>query len=945
MKGKLLIFAFLTTVLLGQLIPYYGKNKVIYNAFKWKIYETDHFRIHFYHKDRKALAMVSQIVEEAYQKLSVLTGVKIDKKIPIIYYRNHMEFEQTNLYPGIVPEEVMGFSEPFQKRVVVPIDFPYWELKRLLTHELTHVFEYYMLYKDVKPSMLARVRVPLWMMEGFAEYCTGEWEPFSETIVRDAVLHDMVPALSRYGELYSTNPRDPYDFGHAIFDFIESKYGLTGVRKLWWEVKKNRFIRFTNPLKEAFNLEREQFNNIFKQYLRKKYKRFLIRENPEEYSIPVSPRFPFSYVFSYQLSPSGEVAAILTVNYSQADYDIVLISMRDGKKIKNLTSGITTRYEYIRTNFDPARGRSIAWDKFGERIAFFSRKGKYFRLFVINSFSGKIIKSYPLKEIYNPSSPTFSSDGKEIRFIGFSKGLGHVFSLNLSTGKIKRLSKDNLYKTEVSFSPSGEKMAFVADVRGKKHIFIAEGKDFSSLKRITLKGKNNINPFFMDENTLFFSSDRDGSFDVYSIDLKTGKVKRYTRVQTGCFHPQVKEGFVYFTCFLKRNFRIFKRALKDGKEIGAEKPVKKIEEEEAPKLDLTYKIQEDKIKPIKGIGKLYPYITFPIDVAITTDGQFYGSTAIAFSDIFADHILFFQAASHYSFQSYFLGYINQKRRLQWMVSAFSLTLYYYLPYAYFNPNFAYMPYSFAVTKRTLRSVAVDGYYPLDRFHRLEGQVGIFSISEAMLNFSYRPTFFPKGTFAQFTLSLTRETTRFKFFGPVAGDTFRLSFSKAFPITENLENYTFYIDARKYINLGRDFVVATRGYYYRSDGKVPFYDFIGGDNQIRSIPFRSLVGTETFFFNVEFRFPITYLTLTPLGDIGPIRGVLFFDVGGAKMKGFPFKFAEGSFPDLRLVDGVASYGWGIELFIYSFPIHIDFVKRTDFKQTLDSFVKFWIGFDF
>ena len=98
MRGKVIIFTLLTAVLLGQLIPYYGKNKVIYNAFKWKIYETDHFRIHFYHKDRKALAMVSQIVEEAYQKLSVLTGIKIDRKITeirsrLMFIRSLMEMK------------------------------------------------------------------------------------------------------------------------------------------------------------------------------------------------------------------------------------------------------------------------------------------------------------------------------------------------------------------------------------------------------------------------------------------------------------------------------------------------------------------------------------------------------------------------------------------------------------------------------------------------------------------------------------------------------------------------------------------------------------------------------------------------------------------------------------------------------------------------------------
>ena len=29
-------------------IPYYGKNKIRYNNFKWHIYTTDHFEVYYY---------------------------------------------------------------------------------------------------------------------------------------------------------------------------------------------------------------------------------------------------------------------------------------------------------------------------------------------------------------------------------------------------------------------------------------------------------------------------------------------------------------------------------------------------------------------------------------------------------------------------------------------------------------------------------------------------------------------------------------------------------------------------------------------------------------------------------------------------------------------------------------------------------------------------------
>lgn len=930
------IFAFLLPFLLfSQLIPYYGKSKVIYNKFRWKEYKTQHFRILFYDKGR--LPEIAQYAEESYEKLRRLTGVDIKEKIPIIFYRNHFEFEQTNLYGGIVPEEVLGFSEPFKRRVVVPADLPPFSLKRLINHELTHIFEFYILYEGLSPSAIFRIQVPLWMMEGFAEFATGDWEPFPLVTVVDAVANDTVPRLSRYGDLVGGQGRIPYDFGHAMFDFIEHKYGLTGVRKLWWEVKKNRIIRYTNPLKRTFHIEREVFNSEFKHFLRVKYSDFLRRDMPDDYGVPISPRFPFVYIFSYQISPSGEVAAILTVNYSQADYDIILISMRDGKKIKNITPGITTKYQKIRFGFDPAAGKGIAWDKNGEKIAFFGKRTKYYRLFVIDSFKGRFLKEFKLYNIYNSTSPVFTKDGKGLVFVGFQESVSYIFYIDLETGKIRKMSPGKYYIREVALSPDEKHIAFVANIGKEEHIFLADYPEMKNIRQITFKKGVNINPSFMNNHEILFSSNREGGFDLYSIDVNTGEVKRYTRVSTGCFFPQYKNGKIYFTGYFRNNFRLYTMEPK-AKEIYKEKK----REVTGIKRSL-FSIQESKIRLRKGIGKLSPDFTLPISIAYSTDGRVFTSAYLSFSDIFSDHTLYFYAANDYYYQSYDLGYINQKGRLWWRVRGFQYKLYYFFGY-YYPEYYGYVP---SIVLRRITGADAYFYYPLDLYHRLEASVGAVEIKENTGVFLPSGKYnFYSGKFFNVNLNFVRETTRFKGYGPVAGDTLSVYFGKAFPLdSAGLENKTIKIDARKYVNLGRDFLLAFRTYYYGSFGKTPFFDWIGGNNEIRSVGYRSIIGTQTFFFNAEFRFPITYATYTAIGNIGPIRGVIFFDIGGARYGNFPFKFAEGSFPNIRLVDAFASYGYGLELFLFSFPIHIEYVKRTDLSSDLYSVYNFWIGFDF
>src|SRR3954470_3903446 len=51
-------------------VAYYGKNRIRYNDFKWKIYTTDHFEIFFYPDFEPQLERVTSYAESAYQQVS-----------------------------------------------------------------------------------------------------------------------------------------------------------------------------------------------------------------------------------------------------------------------------------------------------------------------------------------------------------------------------------------------------------------------------------------------------------------------------------------------------------------------------------------------------------------------------------------------------------------------------------------------------------------------------------------------------------------------------------------------------------------------------------------------------------------------------------------------------------------------------------------------------------
>ena len=118
----------------------------------------------------------------------------IEEKTPIIFYNKQTDLEQTNLYPGIIPPgSFEGFTEPIGHRLVIYGNRSSEDLGRLIIHELSHSFEFAILYKNRSTGMFNFNRPPLWVMEGFAEFMTDYWDSFSLMTVIDNVLNDRIP--------------------------------------------------------------------------------------------------------------------------------------------------------------------------------------------------------------------------------------------------------------------------------------------------------------------------------------------------------------------------------------------------------------------------------------------------------------------------------------------------------------------------------------------------------------------------------------------------------------------------------------------------------------------------------------------------------------------------------------------------------------------------------
>ena len=89
-----------------------------------------------------------------------------------------------------------------------------------------------------------------------------------------------------------------------------------------------------------------------------------------------------------------------------------------------------------------------------------------------------------------------------------------------------------------------------------------------------------------------------------------------------------------------------------------------------------------------------------------------------------------------------------------------------------------------------------------------------------------------GTMVPIGLTFVQETTVFREFGPLAGNTVRLAYEVAPPIPGTLTRQTVDADLRKYFRLGGSGLLAFRARGYKSWGDNPGYYYFGGNGEMR-----------------------------------------------------------------------------------------------------------------
>ena len=503
---------------------YFGRNKVQYDRADVRVLATEHFDLYYPNDDLSAALVAGRLAERWYGRLSKVLQHTLKGRQPLILYASHRTFEQTNVWSGLIDERTGGFTESRKRRIVIPFASTLAETDHVLGHEIVHAFQY-----DISDESKAPLDVPLWFVEGMAEYLTlGADDRLTEMWMRDAASREHLPTIYDL-----SSPRlFPYRWGAAAWAFLSDRYGPD------FPARALRAKRDVRRRLESLTGERmDTISSAWQQYVRDKY------ASPASAAIPTNPIISTAHGggrlnLAASLSPDGR-RMIYFSERDQLSVDLFLADAHTGAVTRKLITAAAN------TGFDSLQylHSAGAWDPPGNRFALATIRDGRPALILLDVDGQQPPRDLRFDQFDEVYSPTWSPDGHSIAFAALTGGATDLFIIDLGQSRVRRLTNDQFADVQPAWAPDGRSLAFATDRFSTRLPELKWGA--LQIARLDLEtgamsrlGADQIisqrDPAWSpDGASVFFVGDRGEASNIFRFDCESGAVFQITNVPTG----------------------------------------------------------------------------------------------------------------------------------------------------------------------------------------------------------------------------------------------------------------------------------------------------------------------------------------------------------------------------------------------------------------------------
>ena len=682
----------------------FGQNKPHYENFEFDVYQSPSFELYTYINDADWRQQFLNDAEEWMRVHRLVLRDTIKFRNPLIIYNNHADFQQTNAISGRISTGTGGVTEAFKNRVIMPVAHSNQQTHHVLGHELVHAYQYNMIINGEETSLRDLGNLPLWMVEGLAEYLSiGSVDPFTAMWMRDAVLNDDVPTIKQL----SGSKYFPYRYGQAWWSFVTGLYGDNIIAPYF---KQTAQFGLEESTKRVLGVPLSKLNELWQQSLTKTYGEQIAGAKADRLlgtELVANGNNGTKMNVAPEVSPNGRYLIYL----GQSDLfsvDLILADARTGERIRKIrtstVSGHIDDMNYIEN--------SGTWSPDSKQFAYtVVAKGRT-ALIVADVEKGKATRKIFPEGLQAFTGPAWRPDGKSVVVSGLKDGRSDLWLIDLRSEQATRLTDDDYSEMHPAWSADGSTLYYATDRVTMTTLGRTHGKLRFNLATLDVEtgatndlpvfpGADNLNPIEGADGQIYFLSNRDGFRNLYRFDPTTNSVEQLTDLITGVsgithYAPAMSmdrsRNRLVYTYFSQQGYRL-QSVLTDRLE-GTEVDMTEVDLTPArlPRLNpqapqvvdqlLTNMDRVDVIEPGQISEQEYKpnfrldYITGTAGAGVGTNPIFgtnagaAGGVQAIFSDVLGDNQIFGGAQLNGEFTDFggSLGWLNRKHRVQYGIT-------------------------------------------------------------------------------------------------------------------------------------------------------------------------------------------------------------------------------------------------------------------------------------
>ncbi len=520
----------------------FGKNRVQYQKFKWKYYQTENFNTYFSQDGLGLGKYVAQVAEMELPSIEEFVEYGLQRRINIVVYNNYDEMQQSNIGLGIDWQNTGGVTKLVNNKMILYFDGNHDNLRRQIRQGLAKVLVDNILFGDDLGEYAANqalLDLPKWLTDGYIEYAAENWSASLDDDLRSVMLG------GNYNNFYQFAFEKPMLAGHSFWKYIADKYG---------KGKTTYFLylaRIYRNLNNASNkIAKKKFKQILKDFMvdvqAQYFKDIRGRRNTPKGQLSISETITKKDYFHFNANPIPRSFSYAVVEFRQGRYEVVLMENFVNRKVL-VKQGVRTRDDDKHPNYP-----LLAWDGKGTRLAvLYNEKGKT-KFFVYDLVNRNKLWQHEIQKFDQIQDMKYMLDNNTLLFSGVRSGQTDIYVYKIDKQTFEQVTNDVYDDLDPSFAafpnktgilyssnrPSALAASSDDSLPGKHfNIYLVDNWNKSEVKQISkmtdLKLGNARFPSQYNQSHFTFISDENGINNRYAGFFKTERAGLDTLVFIG----------------------------------------------------------------------------------------------------------------------------------------------------------------------------------------------------------------------------------------------------------------------------------------------------------------------------------------------------------------------------------------------------------------------------